>query len=133
MANSKDKKEKIIKNRLDLSDLNINHDLLNPYIHFIIKSSDVHPTNIAIVAVAAVAAMLIATSAISVEDAFAGGKKKKEYNQATSQTNACGNDLMPLNVGCQNTGSQVQGDENGVALVGQQTFEEAEIEEEPLE
>ena len=86
----------------------------------------------AIVAVAAVAAMLIATSAISVEDAFAG-KKKKEYNQATSQANACGNDLMPLNVGCQNTGSQVQGDENGVALVGQQTFEEAEIEEEPLE
>ena len=86
----------------------------------------------AIVAVAAVAAMLIATSAISVEDAFAG-KKKKEYNQATSQANVCGNDLMPLNVGCQNTGSQVQGDENGVALVGQQTFEEAEIEEEPLE
>ena len=86
----------------------------------------------AIVAIAAVAAMLIATSAISVEDAFAG-KKKKEYNQATSQANACGNDLMPLNVGCQNTGSQVQGDENGVALVGQQTFEEAEIEEEPLE
>jgi hypothetical protein len=87
----------------------------------------------AIVAVAAVAAMLIATSAISVEDAFAGGKNKKEYNQATSQANACGNDLMPLNVGCQNTGSQVQGDENGVALVGQQTFEEAEIEEEPME
>ena len=88
----------------------------------------------ALVAVAAVAAMLIATSAISVEDAFAGGKKKKEYNQATSQANACGNDLMPLNVGCQNTGSQVQGDENGVALVGQQTFEEPEIEEEePLE
>ena len=87
----------------------------------------------AIVAVAAVSAMLIATSALSVEDAFAGGKKKKEYNQATSQANACGNDLMPLNVGCQNTGSQVQGDENGVALVGQQTFEEAEIEKEPLE
>ena len=81
---------------------------------------------LAIVAVAAVAAMLIATSAISVEDAFAGKKKKggdKEYNQATSQANACGNDFMPLNVGCQNTGSQVQGDENGVALVGQQTFE----------
>jgi hypothetical protein len=77
----------------------------------------------AIVAVAAVAAMLIATSAISVEDAFAG-KKKNEYNQATSQANACGNDLAPTNIGCQNTGSQVQGDENGVALVGQQTFEE---------
>ena len=76
----------------------------------------------AIVAIAAVAAMLIATSAISVEDAFAG-KKKKEYNQSTAQANACGNDFMPLNVGCQNIGSQVQGDENGVAQVGQQTFE----------
>ena len=76
----------------------------------------------AIVAIAAIAAMLIATSAVAVEDAFAG-KKKKEYNQATSQANACGNDLAPLNVACQNVGSQVQGDENGVALVGQQTFE----------
>jgi uncharacterized membrane protein len=77
----------------------------------------------ALVAVAAIAAMLIATSAFSVEDAFAGGKKKKEYNQATSQANACGNGEAPLNVACQNIGSQVQGDENGVALVGQQTFE----------
>ena len=77
----------------------------------------------ALVAVAAIAAMLIATSAFSVEDAFAGGKKR-ENNQATSQANACGNGDMPLNVGCQNIGSQVQGDENGVALVGQQTFEE---------
>jgi hypothetical protein len=76
----------------------------------------------AIVAVAAVAAMLVATSAISVEDAFAGGKKKREYNQATSQANACGNGFVPINVGCQNIGSQVQGDENGVSLVGQQTF-----------
>ena len=75
----------------------------------------------AIAAVAAVAAMLIATSAISVEDAFA--TKKKEYNQATSQANACGNDFMPTNVGCQNINSQVQGDENGVAQVGQQTFD----------
>ena len=46
----------------------------------------------AIVAVAAVFVMLIATSALSVD---AGGKKKKEYNQATSQANACGNHLMP--------------------------------------
>jgi hypothetical protein len=74
----------------------------------------------AIVAVAAVAAMLVATSAISVEDAFAGGKKK--YSQTTSQANACGNDFLPTNVGCQNIGSQVQGDENGVALAADQTF-----------
>jgi hypothetical protein len=75
----------------------------------------------AFVAVAAVAAMLIATSAISAEDAFAGGKKK--YSQTTSQANACGNGEMSMNVACQNTDSQVQGDENGVALTGQQTFD----------
>jgi hypothetical protein len=74
----------------------------------------------ALVAVAAVAAMLIATSAISVEDAFAGGKKK--YSQTTSQANACGNGKLSKNVACQNIDSQVQGDENGVAITGQQTF-----------
>lgn len=83
-------------------------------------------TKFAIVAVAAVAAMLIATSAISVEDAFAG-KKKREYSQATSQANACGNGFMSTNVACQNIDSQVQGDENGVAITGQQTFEEEEV------
>jgi len=80
----------------------------------------------AIVALAAVAVMLVATSAISVEDAFAGGKKR-EYNQATSQANACGNGFLPINVGCQNIGSQVQGDENAVSLVGQQTFPEVDL------
>ena len=60
--------------------------------------------------------MLVATTALaSAEDAFAG-KKKKEYNQATSQANACGNDELPLDVGCQNTVSQIQGDENSVAI-----------------
>jgi hypothetical protein len=31
------------------------------------------------------------------------------------QTNSCGNGELPLNVGCQNVGSQIQGDENEVA------------------
>jgi subtilase family serine protease len=43
---------------------------------------------------------------MATEDAFAGKKKKTEYNQATSQANACGNDKLTLNVGCQNIGSQ---------------------------
>ena len=30
--------------------------------------------------------------------------------------------MLPTNVGCQNTGSQIQGDENSVALSAQQTF-----------
>jgi hypothetical protein len=79
----------------------------------------------AIVAIAAVATMLIATSAISVENAFAD-KKKSEYSQSTSQANACGNGVLSTNVACQNIDSQIQGDENGVAITGQQTFEEEE-------
>jgi uncharacterized protein YecT (DUF1311 family) len=79
----------------------------------------------AIVAIAAVAAMLIATSAISAGDAFA--KKKREYNQSTAQTNACGNGEVSINVACQNIDSQVQGDENGVAITGQQTFGETPV------
>jgi hypothetical protein len=71
------------------------------------------------VVVAAMAVMLIGATAFATEDAFAG--KKKEYNQATSQANACGNGELPLNVFCQNIGSQVQGDENAVAATGSQS------------
>lgn len=78
--------------------------------------------SLSIVAVAAIAAMLIATAAIVTEDAFAGKKKKTKYSQALSQANACGNGELPLNVGCQNTASQIQGDENGVALAADQFF-----------
>jgi hypothetical protein len=76
-------------------------------------------------AVVAVAAMLLATFAASMatpENAYAYKK-----NQATSQANACGNGELPLNIGCQNTGSQIQGDENSVALAAQQTFPAAEV------
>jgi hypothetical protein len=70
--------------------------------------------------VAAMAVMLVGATAFATADnAFAGGKKK-EYNQATSAANACGNGKLPLNVFCQNIDSQVQGDENGVALTGTQ-------------
>jgi hypothetical protein len=70
--------------------------------------------------VVAMAVMLVgATALATTEDAFAG--KKKEYNQATSQANACGNGELPLNVFCQNIGSQVQGDENSVAATGSQS------------
>ena len=68
------------------------------------------------VIVAAMTAMLIGAIALATDSAFA--TKKKEYNQATSQANACGNGKLPLNVLCQNLGSQVQGDENAVALDG---------------
>jgi hypothetical protein len=83
--------------------------------------------SLSIAVVAAVAVMLVATSAVATEDAFAGGKHKKyEKNQATSQANACGNGKLPINVGCQNVDSQIQGDENVVALTGNQAFPEAD-------
>ena len=77
---------------------------------------------LSIAVVAAAAAMLIATSAVATEDAFAGKKKGYEKNQAISQANACGNGKLPLNVGCQNTASQIQGDENAVSQAAEQVF-----------
>jgi hypothetical protein len=70
---------------------------------------------IAIVAV--LAATLVGTTAITADSAFA-----YEKNQATSQANACGNGELPLNVGCQNIASQIQGDENAVSLAADQVF-----------
>ncbi|MFY9965978.1 MAG: hypothetical protein WBL44_12235 [Nitrososphaeraceae archaeon] len=78
--------------------------------------------NLTLVVVASVALMLVATSAVATEDAFAGKKKHYEKNQATSQANACGNGKLPLNVGCQNVGSQVQGEENAVSQAADQVF-----------
>ena len=75
---------------------------------------------IAIVAV--IAATLVATTAITADSAFA--TKYREKNQATSQANACGNGELPLNVGCQNAASQIQGDENAVAIDAAQIFPE---------
>jgi hypothetical protein len=70
--------------------------------------------------VAAMAAALVGATAFSTDSAFADGKKHYEKNQAISQTNACGNGELPFNVFCQNIGSQVQGEENAVALDGVQ-------------
>jgi hypothetical protein len=77
------------------------------------------------VIVAAMAVMLIGATALATDDAFADKKKKSyEKNQATSQVNYCGNGKMPYNVGCQNTASQIQGDDNSAALASAQEFED---------
>ena len=73
--------------------------------------------------VAAMAVMLIGATALATDDAFAG-KKKYGKNQVISQANACGNDKLPMYVFCQNIDSQVQGEDNGVALSGVQSSEE---------
>jgi hypothetical protein len=78
------------------------------------------------VIVAAMTAMLIGATALTTTDnVFAGGhglKKNYEKSQATAQANACGNGVMPYNVGCQNTASQIQGDENRIATAADQSF-----------
>ena len=79
------------------------------------------------VVIAAMAVMLIGATAFATDSAFAGGhghKKSYEKNQATSQVNECGNGFMPYNVGCQNTATQIQGDDNAAALAAEQSFEE---------
>ena len=79
------------------------------------------------VIVSALAVMLIGATALATDDAFADKKrhddKKKggyEKSQAVSSSNYCGNGKLPMYVFCQNTGSQVQGEDNAVALSGAQ-------------
>jgi hypothetical protein len=75
--------------------------------------------------VATMAVMLVGATALATsESAFASDK-----NQAVSQANACGNGELPLNVGCQNIDSQIQGDENAVSLAADQLFPAFEEEE----
>ena len=73
--------------------------------------------------VAVMAVMLIGATALATDDAFAG-KKKYGKNQVISQANACGNDKLPMYVFCQNIDSQVQGEDNSVALSGAQESED---------
>ena len=80
------------------------------------------------------AVMLVGSTALVAEDAFADKKrhddKKKggyEKSHAVAQMNYCGNGEEPLNVWCQNTASQIQGDENVAALASQQSFPGEEV------
>jgi len=73
-----------------------------------------------LVIVAAMAVMLVGASALSTTDNAFAGKKKYEKSQASSQANACGNGVLPLNVFCQNLLSQIQGDGNAVNVIGVQ-------------
>ncbi|HZD35452.1 MAG TPA: hypothetical protein VE130_09630 [Nitrososphaeraceae archaeon] len=79
--------------------------------------------------ITAISALLLATSAVPTLTPQSASAYHK--NQATSQTSACGNEFMPINVGCQNADSQIQGDENAAALTAQQTFPEVKKEPKP--
>ena len=79
-----------------------------------------------LVVVAALAAMLVAATALATDSAFADKKrhddKKKGYtkSQAVTQVNDCGNGDSPEVVWCQNLASQIQGDGNAVTIEGEQ-------------
>jgi flagellar basal body-associated protein FliL len=77
-----------------------------------------------IVAVAAMAAMLVAATALATDSAFATKKRHRSESQAAAQTNDCGNGFQPFDVFCQNLASQIQGDGNAAALTGEQGEEE---------
>jgi|SRR5262245_7446558 len=72
------------------------------------------------VMVVAMAFMLIGATAFATGDAFA----KYGKSQASAQANECGNGVMAMNILCSNTGSQVQGKKNAVALDSFQQVEE---------
>ena len=101
----------------NISDINESPILLNVDKHNSRFCYQMNSKYIAMIAV--IAATLVGTTAITADSAFA-----YERNQAISQTNACGNGELPLNVGCQNIDSQIQGDENAVSLAADQVFPE---------
>lgn len=73
------------------------------------------------------AVMLMGTTAIS--NITTGSVLAYDKDQAKSDINECGNGSLPENVGCQNIDSQIQGDENSVAITGQQQFPTRAVEE----
>jgi hypothetical protein len=72
--------------------------------------------NFAIIAIAAVTALLIATTAVSslTNQAFAGGHKRTSFHQTAAQS--CINE----NARCQNLLGQTQGHDNAGTIVGNQ-------------
>jgi hypothetical protein len=73
---------------------------------------------LAIVAIATIAAFPITAAAMSPDNVFA--KYRKKQTQSMAQANACGNGPLPLNIFCQNAGSQVQGKDNSVSVSASQ-------------
>jgi hypothetical protein len=70
-----------------------------------------------VVSLLAIASFTIVGSVVANYDVLAA---KNGHNQANSGTNSCGNEVSPNNVLCSNTDSQVQGDENAVAITSLQ-------------
>ena len=69
--------------------------------------------------------MSIAATALATTDNTFADKKRHDdkvdmKSQAVSQVNDCGNGFYPENVWCQNTASQIQGEDNRTAIASSQ-------------
>ncbi|MGH9964800.1 MAG: hypothetical protein ACRD5E_08240 [Nitrososphaeraceae archaeon] len=64
-------------------------------------------------AIAVFGIIVILVVTVSSHPVFASGYEK---SQIISQTNECGNYWFPVNIICSNLNSQIQGDENDVAI-----------------
>src|SRR5215813_8087516 len=72
-----------------------------------------------IAAIAVLAALLATGAAMSSEIAYASGNHySKSVRQTIAQDNYCGGGTMPLDIYCQNLGSQIKGDHNAVNAIG---------------
>lgn len=68
------------------------------------------------------AVLLLVATATTISSVTTESVLAYDRNQAKSDINECGNGSLPENVGCQNSDSQIQGEENVGALTAQQTF-----------
>jgi hypothetical protein len=81
-----------------------------------------------IAAIAVLAAVFATGATMSSELAFASGHHSSNPNRQTlAQDNYCGNGSLPLDVKCQNVGSQVRGSHNAVNIIGTQPSKSGEM------
>src|SRR5688500_11167760 len=71
-----------------------------------------------VVAIGAILLTLTLSAGAFMEDNTAA--KKYSKNQGLSGASACGNGGLPLDIFCQNSGSEIQGDENAVGMASTQ-------------
>jgi hypothetical protein len=74
-------------------------------------------TSTAEVAIVAILAVVAAISFTATHAVFADNYEK---SQGVTQVNNCGNYWFPINVLCSNLNTEIQGDQNGVAVTGAQ-------------
>jgi cytosine/uracil/thiamine/allantoin permease len=79
--------------------------------------SNISQNNVTII-IAVITVMLVGTTISNSVDYTRFARKEK--NQIGSQPNTCGNEELPLNVVCETTTSQVDGEENAVVINGNQ-------------